>query len=61
MLGSVNEFKVPSNYHKPTDTPDNVDYERVGEAVALCEALVRRTAAAQGAASSDRARATASS
>ena len=27
MLGSVNEFKVPSNYHWPTDTAENVDYE----------------------------------
>ncbi len=44
MLGSVNEFKVPSNYHKPTDTPENVDYDRVAEAVALCDALIRRTA-----------------
>ena len=61
MLGSVNEFKVPSNYHKPTDTADNVDYGRVGEAVALCDALVRRTATRYGEASTSRARATASS
>lgn len=60
MLGSVNEFKVPSNYHKPTDTADNVDYDRVVEAVALCDALVRRTAR-QAEASTSRARATASS
>jgi peptidase M28-like protein len=46
MLGSLNEFKVPSNYHKPTDTPENVDYARVEEAVALCETLIRRGAAA---------------
>jgi hypothetical protein len=45
MLGSVNELKVPSNYHKPTDTPQNVDYARVGEAVALCDALITRLAA----------------
>jgi Zn-dependent M28 family amino/carboxypeptidase len=45
MLGSVNEFKLPSNYHKPTDTADNVTYERVEEAVALCDALVTRLAA----------------
>jgi hypothetical protein len=61
MLGSVNEFKVPSNYHKPTDTADNVDYDRVGEAVALCDALIRLTAARQVEASTSRARATASS
>jgi len=61
MLGSVNEFKVPSNYHKPTDTADNVDYDRVAEAVALCDALVRRTAPGYVEASTSRARATASS
>ena len=61
MLGSVNEFKVPSNYHKPTDTADNVDYGRVGEAVVLCDALIRRTATRYVEASTSRARATASS
>jgi hypothetical protein len=61
MLGSVNEFKVPSNYHKPTDTADNVDYDRVAEAVALCNALIRRTATRYVEASTSRARATASS
>jgi hypothetical protein len=61
MLGSVNEFKVPSNYHKPTDTADNVDYDRVSEAVALCDALVRRSGARYAEASTSRARATASS
>jgi Zn-dependent M28 family amino/carboxypeptidase len=45
MLGSVNEYKLPSNYHKPSDTADNVSYERVEECVALCEALIRRLAA----------------
>jgi putative aminopeptidase FrvX len=61
MLGSVNEFKVPSNYHSPTDTADNVDYDRVAEAVALCDALIRRTATRYVEASTSRARATASS
>jgi hypothetical protein len=44
MLASVNEFKLPGNYHKPTDTADNVDYARVEEAVRVCETLVRRLA-----------------
>ncbi|HVE69031.1 MAG TPA: M28 family peptidase, partial [Solirubrobacteraceae bacterium] len=44
LLASVNEFKVPGNYHKPTDTADNVDYARVEEAVTVCDALVRRLA-----------------
>jgi hypothetical protein len=44
LLASVNEFKLPGNYHKLTDTADNVAYERVEEAVRVCEALVRRLA-----------------
>jgi Zn-dependent M28 family amino/carboxypeptidase len=44
LLASVNEFKLPGNYHKPTDTADNVDYERVEEAVRVSDALVRRLA-----------------
>ena len=44
MLASVNEFKLPSNYHKLSDTPGNVSFERVQEALAVVEALVRRLA-----------------
>jgi peptidase M28-like protein len=44
MLASVNELKLPGNYHKPTDTADNVSYERVEEAVRVCDSLVRRLA-----------------
>jgi hypothetical protein len=32
-LGSVNAWLVPSNYHWPTDTPENVDYDSVAGAV----------------------------
>jgi hypothetical protein len=45
MLGSVNEFKLPSNYHWRTDTADNVEYQSVADAVTLCEAVIRRLAA----------------
>jgi hypothetical protein len=45
MLMSVDEHGAPSNYHWPTDTPDRVDYERLGDTVRLCERLVRRLAA----------------
>jgi len=38
VLGSINEWKVPANYHWPTDVPDNVDYGSVVD----CERLVRR-------------------
>ena len=44
MLGSVNRYKVPANYHWPTDVPDNVDFQTVRAAVALCENVVRTLA-----------------
>ena len=43
-IGSVTELKVPANYHWPTDTAENVDHERVEDAVALCAAIARRLA-----------------
>jgi acetylornithine deacetylase/succinyl-diaminopimelate desuccinylase-like protein len=44
-IGSVTELKVPSNYHWPTDTAENVNHDRVEDAVALCTAIARRLAA----------------
>jgi hypothetical protein len=41
-LGSVDEFKVPTEYHWPTDTPDRVDYARVADGARLCLRLVDR-------------------
>jgi len=41
-LGSVTEYKAPANYHWRTDTPDNVHYGTMADAVRLCEAIVRR-------------------
>jgi hypothetical protein len=38
------DTKILSNYHLPTDTPDNLDYGTIGEAVELTEALARRLA-----------------
>jgi acetylornithine deacetylase/succinyl-diaminopimelate desuccinylase-like protein len=40
-LGGVDETKFPSNYHWPSDTPDNVDWESIEAAVAVCEAYLR--------------------
>jgi hypothetical protein len=40
-FGSVDEFKVPTNYHWPTDTPENVHYGTVEDCVRLCEAAIR--------------------
>ncbi len=45
MLGSCDRYKLPSNYHWPTDTVDNVDFSTVADAVALCTAVARRLAA----------------
>lgn len=44
-IGSVTELKVPSNYHWPTDTAENVDHDRVSDAVTLCTAIARKLAA----------------
>jgi hypothetical protein len=41
-LGSVTDYKAPSNYHWSTDTPDNVNYDTFADGVRLCEAIVRR-------------------
>jgi hypothetical protein len=41
-LGSVTDYKAPANYHWRTDTPENVDYGTLADAVRLCEAVVRR-------------------
>jgi Peptidase family M28 len=40
-LGGVDETKFPANYHWPTDTPDNVSWESIEGAVAVCEAYLR--------------------
>lgn len=40
-LVSVDEFKVPTDYHWPTDTADRVDYARVADGARLCLELVR--------------------
>jgi hypothetical protein len=43
-LASVDEFKAPTHYHWPTDTPGNVHYDSVADAARLCEAVVRKLA-----------------
>ena len=35
-LGGVDDTKFPSNYHWPSDTPDNVDWSSVDGAVEVC-------------------------
>jgi hypothetical protein len=41
-LASCTELKQPSNYHWPTDVPENVDFGTLADAVRLTEAVVRR-------------------
>jgi peptidase M28-like protein len=41
-LCSCTDLKQPSNYHWPTDVPENVDYGTLADAVRLTEAIVRR-------------------
>jgi hypothetical protein len=41
-LTAVDERRFPSNYHWPSDTPDNVSWETLEQAVAVCDAWVRR-------------------
>jgi hypothetical protein len=36
LLGGVDETKFPSNYHWPTDAPENVDWSSVEGAVEVC-------------------------
>lgn len=48
MLGSINRYKLPSNYHWPTDVPDNVDFSTVADAVALCREVVQSLAVRPG-------------
>ena len=44
LLGSVEAWKAPSNYHWPTDTPDRVDHGTLAEAIRLTEGVIRRLA-----------------
>ena len=43
-LASMTAWKGLSNYHKPTDTPENVDYTTVEQAATLAEAVTRELA-----------------
>jgi peptidase M28-like protein len=44
MLGSINRYKLPANYHWPTDVPDNVDFSTTADAVAVCHEVVQSLA-----------------
>jgi hypothetical protein len=40
-LGGVDDTKFPLDYHWPSDTPDNLDWSSVEDALAVCEEFVR--------------------
>jgi hypothetical protein len=40
-LGGIDETKFPSNYHWPSDTPDNLDWSSIEGAVAVCDQYLR--------------------
>jgi Zn-dependent M28 family amino/carboxypeptidase len=42
MIGSVDEYKIPPNYHWPTDTADRVDYDSVADAARLCRRVIEK-------------------
>jgi hypothetical protein len=44
MLGSVDEFKIPPNYHWPTDTADRVDYGTVADTARICRRVIEKLA-----------------
>jgi len=41
LLGGVDETKFPANYHWPSDTPDNLDWSSIEDAVEVCLRYVR--------------------
>jgi hypothetical protein len=41
-VASCNRWKNPSNYHWKTDTPENVHFDTVAEAIRLSEAVIRK-------------------
>lgn len=45
LLGSFDRYRMPANYHAPTDTADNVELDTLHQALALCTAVVRCLAA----------------
>jgi hypothetical protein len=44
-LASMDRYKALSNYHQMTDTPENVNYRTVAQALTITEAVARELAA----------------
>jgi hypothetical protein len=41
-LASIEETKLPLNYHWPSDTPDGLCWQTIADAIAVCEEFLRR-------------------
>ena len=41
-VASCNQWKNPTNYHWKTDTPENIDYGTVADAIRLSETVIRK-------------------
>jgi Peptidase family M28 len=46
LLGALDEYLLPANYHKPSDLPENLDYTCVENAIRLLDAFIRAQAEA---------------
>ena len=44
-LASVDDTKLPRNYHWPTDTPEALEWQTIEDAIAVCDRFLRRRAA----------------
>lgn len=44
-LAACTDLKTPANYHWPTDVPENLSWETIRRAAAVCDRLVRRAGA----------------
>ncbi len=44
-LASVEDTKLPLNYHWPSDTPDGLYWQTVADAIAVCDRFLRRRGA----------------
>ena len=42
-VAACTDLKTPSNYHWPTDVPQHLSWQTIGQAVALVTALLRRS------------------
>jgi Iap family predicted aminopeptidase len=47
-LASIDATKFPSNYHWPSDTPENLDWGTIERAFTVTDGFVRASAAPSG-------------